>query len=271
MKFADLHTHTLASDGSFTPEELVNEAVKRDLAAISVNDHDTVAGIGPALKAGEELGVEVIPGIELTAEHEGAEIHVLGYFIDPENAALAEKLASLKEYRVRRIYKMAEKLNGLGVKLKPEDVFELSQGGTVGRLHVAMAMVRKRLVGSLGEAFQRFIGDRGPAYVAGFRLSPQEAIGLISGAGGIAVLAHPYLLQRDDLIPLFIADGIRGIEVYYPEHSQGQVNYYLELAQKNGLLVTGGSDFHGKGKPDIKLGLVKIPYELVEKLKAAVA
>ncbi len=269
MRSADLHTHTICSDGSFTPEELVNEAVNRDLAAISINDHDTVAGILPAVKSGKELGIEVIPGIELTSEYEGIEIHILGYFIDPENPALTEKLASLREYRVSRIYKIAEKLNGLGVRLKPEDVFDLSVGGTVGRLHIAMAMVKRRLVGSLAEAFQRYIGDRGPAYVSGFRLPPQEAIALIRGSGGIAVLAHPYLLQRDDLIPLFIANGIRGIEAYYPEHSQGQVNFYLDLAQKNGLLVTGGSDFHGKGKPDIKLGLVRVPYELVEKLKAA--
>jgi len=269
MKFADLHLHTLFSDGTYTLEELVASALKKRLSAIAVVDHDTVAGVGPAIKAAQESDLEVLSGIELSAEYNEQEVHILGYLIDYQKKPLLEKLESLKSNRVERVHKMLAKLNNLGINLKAESVFALAANGTVGRLHVARALVKEGFAGSLFEVFQKYIGDNGPAYVCGFRFSPQEAIKFIKDSGGIPVLAHPYILKNDELIPEFVKLGLMGLEVYYPEHSQGMVNFYLELAKKYNLLVTGGSDCHGKAKPDVRIGSIKIPYELVEKLKEA--
>jgi predicted metal-dependent phosphoesterase TrpH len=269
MKFADLHLHTIFSDGTNSPEELVIRAEKAGLSAIAVVDHDTVRGIEAASSAGKQANIEVLPGIELSAEFEGLEIHILGYLIDYRNKNLLEKLDSLKENRIARVYKIIEKLKNLGVNLNPETVLALGQKGTVGRLHIARIMVREGLVGSIYEAFQKYIGDKSPAYVLNFKLSPQQAIELIKGAAGIPVLAHPYILKRDDLIPQFVDYGLKGLEVYYPEHTQSKITTYLGLAKKYALLVTGGSDFHGEVKPDVKIGDTRIPYGLVEKLKEA--
>ena len=171
--------------------------------------------------------------------------------------------------RIERIYQICEKLRAQGLILEPQRVFSLSgQGkGTVGRLHVARAMVEEGLVSSNHEAFNRFIGDHAPSYVANFRVSPKEAIESIRNAGGIAVLAHPYSLGRDELIPFFVSCGLGGLEVYYPEHTQSMVDSYLHLVKKFGLLATGGSDYHGRAKPEVFLGSRSVPYDLVAKLK----
>ncbi len=269
MKFADLHLHTLFSDGTYTPQELMEEAKKCDLSCIAVVDHDTVSGIAPVLESAGSKDMEVLPGIELTAEYRGMEIHILGYLIDYKNKELVEKTELLRRNRIERIYKITDKLKSMGVSLSAETVFGLAKLGTVGRLHVARAMVKEGLVSSTFEAFAKFIGDRCPAYVLGFRLSPQEAIGLIKNSGGIPVLAHPYTLNQNDALDKIIGYGIMGLEVYYPEHSEHMVNFYLNLAGKYNLLATGGSDCHGAAKSEVKIGSVKIPYELVEKLKAA--
>lgn len=269
MKFADLHLHTLFSDGTDTPEGLIEAAEKAGLSCIAVADHDTVLGIAPALESAKSKEIEVLPAIELTTEYDGLEIHILGYLFDYKNKGLIKKLALLKKNRIERIYKILDKLKNIGLRLKAEAVFELAPLGTVGRLHIARAMVKAGLVASVAEAFARFIGDKCPANVLGFRLSPQEAIKLIKDTGGIAVLAHPYTINREDLIPRIIRYGIMGLEAYYPEHSPQMVNAYLDLAKEYNLLVTGGSDCHGSAKPQVKIGSVKIPYELVEKLKAA--
>lgn len=269
MRFADLHLHTVFSDGAFTPAQLVSASSSCGLSAIAVVDHDTVDGVSPALAIAQEKDIEVIPGIELTAEYQGLEIHILGYLIDIKNAVLLEKLMALKKNRIERIYKMVDKLKAMKVALKPEMIFDLAKHGTVGRLHVARAMVKEGLVNSIAEAFRKYIGDNCEGYVLGFRLSPQEAIALIKQAGGIPVLGHPYTIRKDTLVLEIIGYGIMGLEVYYPEHSQAMVNYYLGMAQKYNLLVTGGSDFHGDAKPNVKLGSIKILYELVEKLKNA--
>jgi predicted metal-dependent phosphoesterase TrpH len=267
MRFADLHLHTVYSDGTYTPQELLVEASKQGLAAIAVVDHDTVAGIEPTLNIAEEKNIEVLPGTELSVEYDGLEVHILGYLIDYKSHYLIEKLNELKQIRIERIYKIVGKLKDMGMGLTAESVFEIAKQGTPGRLHIARAMAKEGFVGSLGEAFQKFIGDRCPAYVCGFKFSPQEAIKLIRDVGGIPVLAHPYILNRDELITQFVDYGLMGLEVYYPEHTQSMVNFYLNLAKKFNLLVTGGSDCHGNAKPEVKIGSIKIPYELVEKLK----
>jgi predicted metal-dependent phosphoesterase TrpH len=269
VKFADLHLHTIFSDSTYTPDELVKEAAKAGLACIAVVDHDTVSGIEPTLECAITEDIEVIPGIELSTEYNGLEIHILGYLIDYQRKDLSEKLNFLKQNRIERIYKMVDKLKEMGIKLNPQSIFALVNQGTIGRLHIARAMFKEGLIGSIQEAFQKYIGDKCPAYVCGFRFSPAEAIKLIKDVGGIAVLAHPYSLNNDELIHQFINTGIMGLEVYYPEHTLAMTQNYLRLAKKYHLLITGGSDCHGSAKLEIKIGSLKIPYELVEKLKAA--
>lgn len=269
MKYADLHLHTLFSDGTYSPGELIREAAKEGLAAIAVADHDSVEGIRPTLEAAEAENIEVLPGIELTAEYDGLEIHILGYLFDYQRGELKEKLNFLKENRVRRIYEIVAKLKNIGIALDAGRVFEISGSGTTGRLHIARALVKEGIVSSIHEAFAKYIGDKGPAYVCGFRFSPQEAISLIRKLSGIPVLAHPYILNRDELIPDFVDCGLMGLEAYYPEHTQTMTKRYLTLANKFHLLVTGGSDCHGEAKPEARIGTLKIPYNLVEELKAA--
>ncbi len=267
MKFADLHLHTVFSDGTYTPEEIARRASFLGFSAISVVDHDTVSGIEKVVAAGQSYGLEVLPGIELSTEYENREIHILGYLIDYKSQSFIERLGVLSKTRVERIYKITDKLRGLGINLEAESVFDIAKQGNPGRLHIARAMVAVGLVNSTGEAFHRYIGDKCAAYVSGFKLSLDEGINLIRQAGGIAVLAHPYSLNRDELIPKLVDFGLMGLEVYYPEHTQSMVNFYLNLARKFNLLITGGSDCHGEAKPEIKIGSIKIPYELVEKLK----
>lgn len=269
MRYADLHVHSLASDGTCTPKELVKEGVKHKLSAIAIVDHDTVEAIAQANESAQGTDLEIIPGIELTAQHENREVHILGYFLDYKNNALLETLKLLQQNRISRAYKIIHNLEGLGIKLNPETVFNISGNATVGRMHIARALVKDGHVNSVSEAFFKYIGDSSPAYVLGFRLSPREAIKIINDAGGVAVLAHPYILHDDALVAEFVNDGLEGLEVYYPEHSQSMVNFYLDLARRLNLLITGGSDFHGQAKPEIKLGMVKIPFELVEKLRQA--
>ncbi|MFA4989671.1 MAG: PHP domain-containing protein [Candidatus Omnitrophota bacterium] len=269
MKFADLHLHTIFSDGTYTPEELISQSQKSGLSAIAVVDHDTVAGLVPTIAAAAGSGIEVLSGVEISVEYETQEVHILGYLIDYQDKAFLKKIASLKNNRIERAYKIVAKLNALGIPLDPQSVFDLAASGTVGRLHIARALVKGGFVRSIYEVFQKYIGDNGPAYVLGFHFSPPEAIEFIKQAGGVPVLAHPYTLNNDALILEFVKLGLRGLEVYYPEHSQGTVNFYLELARRNNLLVTGGSDCHGKAKPEVRIGSIKLPYTFVEKLKEA--
>lgn len=269
QRFADLHLHTYYSDGTYSPSELVKLSKKKGLSCIAIADHDTVDAIEESIEAGVAEGIEVIPAIELTADTQGTEVHFLGYFVDYQDDQFKEKLKSIREFRVERIRRIVEKLNKEGIALRAESVFELSGAGTIGRLHIARAMVREKLVSSTGEAFQRYIGDNCPAYVSGFKFSPKEAVEIIKSVGGIPVLAHPYILKNDELLDEFVRYGLKGLEVYYPEHTQSMINFYLDFAKKNGLLITGGSDCHGKAKPEAKIGMIKLPYEFVEKLKEA--
>jgi len=269
MKYADLHLHTLFSDGTYTPEELVKRSLKSGLSAIALVDHDTVNGVGITIDEAGDSGLEVLPGVELSAEYNDQEVHILGYLIDYQKGSLLERLESLRANRIERVYKIVKKLNGLGINLDPQKVLDLAGNGTVGRLHIARSLVKEGFVGSIFEVFQKYIGDKGPAYVLGFRFSPKEAIKFIKDSGGVPVLAHPYVLHNDELIREFIKLGLMGLEAYYPEHSQGMTNFYLDMAKKNNLLVTGGSDCHGKAKPDVRIGSMKVSYELVEKLKEA--
>jgi predicted metal-dependent phosphoesterase TrpH len=268
MRFADLHIHTHFSDGTYSPERLVEEAIGADLSCIAITDHDNISGIAPAIRAaGDRL--EVLSGIEMTAERDGVEIHILGYLIDDTHKPFLAMLKKMQEVRVRRIHEMCRKLERLHMPVDPQEIFDLAEPGSVGRLHVARVLVNKGYVATTGEAFVRFIGDKGPAYVAKFKMTPKEAIQWIRRVGGIPVLAHPYLLPSSIVIEDFVKDGIMGIEAYYSEHTESQKNDFEKIADKFGLLVTGGSDCHGEAKNEAKIGRVHLPYVYVEKLKEA--
>jgi len=267
LKYADLHIHTKFSDGTFSPERIVKQAHQLGLSCIAITDHDTVCAIEPARREAEGLGIELIPGVELAAEIDDYEIHILGYFIDWQAGWFRKKLEQICDVRKRRALAIIEKLRAFGISLDSDEVMREAAVGSVGRLHIARIMERGGFVHSIQEAFNKYIGNGRPCYVKKFRLTPAEAINMIYRLKGLAVLAHPYTIGNDELIPGFVQLGLRGIEVYYPEHNRSTTGHYRDLAEKYGLLVTGGSDCHGLGKDRVLMGEVKIPYDLVEALK----
>ncbi|MFA4906213.1 MAG: PHP domain-containing protein [Candidatus Margulisiibacteriota bacterium] len=265
---ADLHIHSKLSDGTEMPGELVKLAKSGGLKTIALTDHDNMDGIEEAMSEGRRTNVEVIPGIELTCEIPGCEVHILGYFLDTEQPALLEELKRIQEGRVKRIHKICEKLKSLGVDLRPEEVFKFSGQKAPGRPHVARALVEKGVVSSFKEAFDRFLEYKGPAYVSHYKLAPREAIKIIRAAGGIPAMAHPAVSGRDEIIEKLTGEGLQGLEAYYPTHSPQQTEHYVNLARKLGLIPTGGSDYHGKNSGrDNRLGDFSIPDEVAEKLK----
>jgi predicted metal-dependent phosphoesterase TrpH len=269
--FADLHLHTNYSDGTWSPEEVANKAREHGLDAIALTDHDTVEGCRALGAAAQALGIEFFPGTELTAEMDGHEIHILGYLMDITNHVLLDEMAKFQNVRQNRIREIVAKLNRLKVPLRTESVFELASCNSPGRPHIARAMVAAGLVGSLDEAFEKYLKKNRPAWVPKFKMSAEQAIELIHGAGGLAVLAHPGLNHCDDVIPDMVRAGLDGIECMHTKHSTSTVEHYFEIADKHGLLVTGGSDCHGMSKGKPLIGTVKLPYQHVEKLKSVAA
>ena len=277
MDYVDLHVHSAASDGSLSPRELVAEAKAQGLRAIALTDHDTIEGLVEALAAGVEMGLEVIPGVEISADHDPGSMHILGYFIDHRHPRLDEQLRKLKQARAERNPQIIAKLQQLGLAITMAEVQKVSGGGQVGRPHIAQVLVQKGYVANFQEAFEKYIGNHGPAYVNKFRFAPQDAIAMITAAGGVASLAHPFTLEYSSLghLKMILQQlrewGLTAIEVYYPEHPPERQAQYKKLAQELGLLTTGGSDYHGVIKPEVKIGLVgpnqHVSYELVEKLK----
>ena len=275
----DLHTHTTASDGTLTPSELVSLAKKTGLQAVAITDHDTIEGVQEALAAGERIGLEVVPGVEIGVNFT-REMHILGYFIDPKNPDLARSLALLREFRDQRNPRMVEKLREMGFDITMEEVISEAGGKVIGRPHFAAVMIKKGYVADFNEAFEKYLGAGKPAYVKKDKMPPQEGIKLITGAGGIPVLAHPKYLEfqgdvnLEELLRELITYGLKGIEVYYTTHTPEETERYRHLAGKLGLRLTGGSDFHGNNKRDIKLGSgggnLTVRYELLEKLKQEV-
>ncbi len=267
--FADLHLHSLFSDGTFTPEEVVGHGARFGHKALALTDHDTIEGCARMASACASAGIEFIVGTELTAEHDGNELHVLAYFVDPQNPKLLTEIAKFQKVRQERIRDMVACINALGVPLKVDDVFALANCRSPGRPHVARALVRGGHCRSLDEAFERFLKKNRPAWVPKAKMSALEAINLIHQAGGLAVMAHPGLNRSDQTIPAIVEAGLDGIECFHTKHPPATAEHYLALARKHNLLVTGGSDCHGlsKGKPLI--GTVRLDYQYVEKLYAA--
>ena len=270
MKYADLHVHTFYSDSTFSPQEVVSCAKEKNLSAIAICDHDTVDGIEPCMVIGDKAGIEIIPGIEMSVEKMDAEIHILGYFIDWKEDWLRKKLKIIQNSRVERIYLIIEKLKSLGIKVDAEEVFKIAVNkGSVGRLHVAKAMLNSQVIKNLREAFDKYIGFSKPCYVPYTKLLPREAVEFILKAGGVPVIAHPNLIGNDGYIDEFMEYGLRGLEVYHTDHKPHVSKRYEAMAKEKGLIMTGGSDCHGMGKGRILMGSVRVPYTIVEELKKA--
>jgi 3',5'-nucleoside bisphosphate phosphatase len=271
MTFADLHLHSRFSDGTYLPAELAAQARRHGLVAISLTDHDSVEGCEATARACAAAGVEFITGTELTAEQDGNELHILGYFIDTDSPRLLQQITKFQVVRQDRIREMVARINRLNVPLSADAVFALANCRAPGRPHVARAPVAAGLCSSLDEAFERFLKKNRPAWVPKFKMSGEEALELVHQAGGLAVLAHPGLNRTDEVIPGLAAAGMDGIECFHTKHSRQTTARYLEMAQRLHLLVTGGSDCHGSNKGQPVMGFVKLPYEYVERLKARAA
>jgi hypothetical protein len=268
MRF-DLHVHTTASDGTLTPDLLVEKALRLGLSALAVTDHDSVDSIAAARNAAAGRDLVIIPGVELSTAHAETDVHILGYFIDPTDPALLATLERFRDARRARAAAIVTALNESGIDLSIDDVVALADdGGAVGRSHIARALVESGRVESVGQAFERLLGRGKPFYRPKPPTAPAIAVDSIVRAGGIAVLAHPGVTGVDDLIPELVDAGLRGIEAYHAEHTLAQCDYYTGLAGRLGLLVTGGTDFHGIPGTGTDLGQVEMSDSVLEDLLA---
>ncbi len=277
----DLHTHTTASDGSLAPAELIQAAAAAGLAAVAVTDHDITAGLAPALAAGTALDIEVVPGVEVSAEYKPGQMHILGLFIDPQSVALNGWLAEVLDGRNGRNVKIVARLLELGVEITLDEVEAEAGGGAVGRPHIAQVLLDNGAVSSRQEAFDRYLARGAAAYFDRPRATPVRTIENIHAGGGLAVLAHCNSLGANDAAELEQAirglkdQGLDGLEIRHPSFSPERQATVEAIARKLDLLPSGGSDFHGKAKPQVKLGVgrgkLHVPYAFLEKLKEALA
>jgi len=275
-KIVDLHVHSNKSDGTFTPSELVDYAVEKGLTAFALTDHDTIEGVNEALLASEGKPVTVLPGVEFSTEYEGKDIHIVGLMIDPDCPAILEKMQEFVSSRITRNQKMCAALQAAGVDVSYEKLMETYPGAVITRAHYAKYMIKEGYVKSFAEAFERYIGDRAPCFIPREKVTPQDAIKLILEAKGIPVLAHPLLYgMGKDRLQLLVERlkeaGLVAIEAVYSTYSPSEEAEMRKLAKENGLLISGGSDFHGSTKPGLDLavgyGRLYIPEEILINLK----
>jgi predicted metal-dependent phosphoesterase TrpH len=267
----DLHSHTTASDGTLSPAELVRAAVTRGVRVLAITDHDSIDGLAAAREeATRHPTLTIVPGLEINCDVPGAEVHVLGYYVDDGAGWFQQFLREQRAERVARVHRIAARLAELGMPIDPADVFALVPEGSAGRPHVAQVMVQRGYVKSVTEAFDRWLHANGPANVPRHRLTPSDAIAIIRRAGGVPVFAHPGLADRDELLPEMIAAGLMGIESYYAEHSAAQTAHYKDLCRQHGLVATGGSDYHGErtGRTN-PLGHPPVPMSVYDDLQRA--
>ncbi len=276
MPGIDLHTHSTASDGTLNPSELLQAAKDAGLEAIALTDHDTTGGLAEAMSKANDLGVEFIPGCELSVVSPFGNMHILGYWIPAQVSKLSRTLETLRFRRHERNHLIMAKLNALGMEMSYEDVLAVAGGDAVGRPHIARVMHEHGYVDSVNEAFRIYLGSDGKAYVPKEKLGPRQAIELLKSVNATVVLAHPFLLglQGPDLrgvVRQLREYGLDGLEAYYTMHRRDQTETYLRIARDLGLLVAGGSDFHGSVKPDVRLGVgfgdLFVPFELLTVMK----
>lgn len=272
MHLIDLHAHSAASDGVLSPRELVRLAKDCGISVLAVTDHDTLEGLPMAMAEAARVGLQVVAGVEITAHVEDLEVHVLGHFIDPVNNRLAEFLASSRNDRIERARQMIEKLWALGLPLDVDEVLSLTPGSSVGRPHVARAMIRRGYVASIREAFDRYLTPGKPGYVERSRIPAAMAIRAIKESGGVPSLAHPGQYGRDEIILALVQQGLMGLEVYHPEHDVASLFRYERACLTYGLLAVGGSDYHGsEGLRSIRLGRPALPEAKFKQLLTAKA
>ncbi len=268
----DLHLHTTCSDGNDSPEDLVEAAVSAGYKTISITDHDTVIGVIRGIEAAKGLPIEIIPGIELSAIDYTDDVHILGYFIDYHDPEFLKRIDFFKEKRRERAEEIVYNLNRIGLDIQIDTVFRMAHGSPIGRPHIAEALLSEELITTYGEAF-RYIGADGPAYVPKYTVEPAEAIELILKNGGIPVLAHPGIVDRDELIPEYKEYNLMGLEAIHPFHTLEKQIYYEQLAEKYGLLITGGSDWHGKGRSSNFKKMInsrRVPEKTITAMKAII-
>jgi predicted metal-dependent phosphoesterase TrpH len=272
----DLHTHSTASDGKLTPAELMRHAKAMGVEVIALTDHDTLSGLEEAFEEAEKVGIELIPGVEISAENNPGTLHMLGYYVDPSDAELVETLSWLRGGRDDRNHMILVKLAELGCPLQWDEVAALAGGESMGRPHIATAMLNRGYVSSFNDAFDRYLGKGGAAYTDRDKMTPEIAVERIRSAGGLPVLAHPQTLslsddELSDLLGRLASMGLAGVEVYYYSHSEEETALYLSLARKYGLIATGGSDFHGPGMIETRLGVgrgnMNIPRSVADDLR----
>jgi predicted metal-dependent phosphoesterase TrpH len=268
----DLHTHTTASDGTYAPRDLVIEAASRGVRVLAITDHDSTEGLPEAFEEAERRRpLELLPGIEINCDVEGAEIHVLGYLMEWQAPWFQEFCREQRRERRERVHLMAERMAALGMPFDADEVFALVKEGSAGRPHVAQVMVARGYVKTVREAFDKYLAAGRPGHVPRKKLTPEDAVRLIRRAAGVPVFAHPGLASRDELIPGLIAAGLMGIECYYTEHSAQQRATYLQICKEQDLVATGGSDFHGPQVRAATLGSPSVPMAAVEALRAKAA
>jgi len=266
---ADLHSHSLHSDGTQTPTAIVERALSKGLSALALTDHDSVDGLDEARARAEGTGLEIISGVELSAHDGSCEVHVLGLYVDDHDAEFRQALVTFREQRLLRAHAILGRLEELGFDLSWDDVLERAQGGSIGRPHIAEAMVAAGYVSTIDEAFRRFLGNRGPAHIARKTLTPRGAIELVRRAGGVPAIAHPATMQRDSIIPEMAKLGLGALEVHHPRHDEGDRRRYLRLCERYGLIATGGSDSHGARTGYSQVGDTSVAADIVDRLREA--
>lgn len=265
----DLHVHTRCSDGLLSPSQVVTEAKRLGLSAVGIADHDAISGIAEAVETGIRLGVEVVPGLELSSQLHNRDLHILGYFFDSTNPRLCKHLALFREERQHRAERMVHKLNEIGVNIRIDEVEAKSKGCSIGRPHIAEVLMDKGYVETFQDAFRHYIGYGGNAYVEKYKISPEEAIALIADAHGLSFLAHPGPIVSDAILLELIKSGLDGLEVVHPNLTAERTQELQEIARMHNLLISGGSDCHGGREGNLQMGRYKVPYALLDMMKAA--
>ena len=271
MGKVDLHIHTTASDGRLSPEEIVRKSAGLGMNTIALADHDTIDGIAPALEVARDFPqLTVIPCVEISTDTPGGEVHMLGYFIDYRDSVLMAALERFRLSRLTRAQGMIAKLGKLGVDINWQRVREIAGDGSIGRPHIAQAMLEKGYIKSFGEAFTKYIGYGGPAYVERYKMTPEEAVKLVLQAKGLPVLAHPFTVEDSEAMIIRLKSaGLVGIEAYYKDYTADEIRNLVSLAEKYNLITTGGTDYHGLDDgSEVMIGGADVPDDSVERLKA---